>query len=121
MMGRREGQCAAELLRQPVRSARTTRSIAIRGSRACPAGDAHRDLRVGTRAETVPDQILILPWTLRDEIGGHLAFVRDWGGMVVFPIPELEVAEGARRRSCSSAVAGDADAGRHGEARSRWS
>ena len=42
-------------------------------------------------AETKPDYILVLPWNLRDEISEQLAYVRSWGGQLVFPIPTLEV------------------------------
>jgi len=42
-------------------------------------------------AETKPDYILVLPWNLRDEITEQLAYVRSWGGRLVFPIPALEV------------------------------
>lgn len=42
-------------------------------------------------AETRPDYVLILPWNLRDEIVGQLAYVRGWGGQFVVPIPRLEV------------------------------
>ena len=42
-------------------------------------------------AETRPDYVLILPWNLRDEIVGQLAYVREWGGQFVVPIPHLEV------------------------------
>jgi hypothetical protein len=42
-------------------------------------------------AETKPDYILVLPWNLREEITGQLAYVRSWGGRLVFPIPALEV------------------------------
>ena len=38
-----------------------------------------------------PDYVLILPWNLRDEIGAQLAYVRDWGGRLVVPLPSLEV------------------------------
>jgi C-methyltransferase C-terminal domain/Putative zinc binding domain/Methyltransferase domain len=43
-------------------------------------------------AETRPDYVLVLPWNLRDEISEQLAYVRSWGGRLVFPIPELEIA-----------------------------
>jgi hypothetical protein len=43
-------------------------------------------------ARTRPDYVLVLPWNLRDEITGQLQYVRSWGGRLVFPIPELEVA-----------------------------
>jgi len=42
-------------------------------------------------AETRPDYILILPWNLKDEIMTQLAYVRDWGGKFVVPIPETKV------------------------------
>ncbi len=41
--------------------------------------------------ETKPDYILILPWNLRYEIMKQLAYVRDWGGKFVVPIPEVTV------------------------------
>ena len=40
-----------------------------------------------------PDYVLILPWNLRDEIVASMAFVRDWGGRFVVPIPETTVLE----------------------------
>jgi SAM-dependent methyltransferase len=42
-------------------------------------------------AVTKPDYVLILPWNLRDEIVAQLAYVREWGGKFVVPIPEVEV------------------------------
>ena len=42
-------------------------------------------------AETKPDFVLVLPWNLRDEISEQLAYVRSWGGRLVFPIPELDI------------------------------
>ena len=41
--------------------------------------------------ETQPDYLLILPWNLREEIMSQMAFVREWGGSFVVPIPELRV------------------------------
>jgi hypothetical protein len=38
-----------------------------------------------------PDYVLILPWNLKDEIMKQLAFIREWGGKFVVPIPELKV------------------------------
>jgi SAM-dependent methyltransferase len=38
-----------------------------------------------------PDLVLVLPWNLRDEIAGQLAYVNEWGGRLVFPIPRLAV------------------------------
>ena len=41
--------------------------------------------------ETKPDYVLILPWNLKEEIAQQLCYVREWGGQLVVPIPELEV------------------------------
>jgi C-methyltransferase C-terminal domain len=41
--------------------------------------------------ETRPDYLLILPWNLKDEIIAQNAFVREWGGRFVVPIPETRV------------------------------
>ena len=38
-----------------------------------------------------PDCVLVLPWNLRDEIAGQLAYVRDWGARFVTAVPELQV------------------------------
>ena len=42
-------------------------------------------------AQTRPDYVLVLPWNLRDELTEQLAYVRSWGGRLVFPIPALEI------------------------------
>jgi hypothetical protein len=42
-------------------------------------------------AETKPDYILVLPWNLREEISQQLSYVGEWGGKLVFPIPEFEI------------------------------
>jgi 2-polyprenyl-3-methyl-5-hydroxy-6-metoxy-1,4-benzoquinol methylase len=42
-------------------------------------------------AEARPDYVLILPWNLRDEIVKQMAFIREWGGKFVVPIPEVRV------------------------------
>ena len=42
-------------------------------------------------AETRPDFVLILPWNLKDEIMEQMAFVREWGGKFIVPIPEATV------------------------------
>lgn len=41
--------------------------------------------------ETKPDYLFILPWNLRDEIMEQMAFIRQWGGKFVIPIPRIEV------------------------------
>jgi len=43
--------------------------------------------------ETRPDYVFILPWNLKDEIRQQLGYVRDWGGKLVVPIPDIEVLE----------------------------
>ncbi len=42
-------------------------------------------------AETEPDYVLILPWNFKDEIMQQMAFIRDWGGQFVVPIPEVTI------------------------------
>lgn len=43
--------------------------------------------------ETRPDYVLILPWNLKGEIKEQMAYIRDWGGQFVVPIPQVEVSE----------------------------
>jgi hypothetical protein len=40
-----------------------------------------------------PDYVLILPWNFKDEIMKQLAYIRNWGGKFVLPIPEVEIIE----------------------------
>ena len=40
--------------------------------------------------ETKPDYVLILPWNLKDEISKQHAYIREWGGRFVVPIPKVE-------------------------------
>ncbi len=42
-------------------------------------------------ADTRPDYVLILPWDLRSEIERALAFIADWGGKFVLPLPEVSI------------------------------
>ena len=42
------------------------------------------------RAER-PDYVVILPWNLREEIVGQLAYVREWGGNFVCAVPQLTI------------------------------
>ncbi|RYE15277.1 MAG: methyltransferase domain-containing protein, partial [Sphingobacteriaceae bacterium] len=41
--------------------------------------------------EAKPDFIIIFPWNLQTEITNQLAYIKDWGGKFVVPIPELQV------------------------------
>jgi hypothetical protein len=41
--------------------------------------------------ETQPNYIFILPWNLKDEIIQQHAYIRDWGGQFIIPIPEVKV------------------------------
>jgi hypothetical protein len=43
--------------------------------------------------ETKPDYVLILPWNLKDEIMQQLAFIREWNGRFVVPIPQVRLYE----------------------------
>lgn len=41
--------------------------------------------------ETHPDFLFILPWNIKEEIMEQMAYVREWGGKFVVPIPEVKV------------------------------
>jgi hypothetical protein len=43
--------------------------------------------------ETHPDYVLILPWNLKKEISSQMAYIQEWGGKFVIPIPEVQVFE----------------------------
>jgi SAM-dependent methyltransferase len=44
-------------------------------------------------AETKPDYVLILPWNLKNEIMAQLAYIGEWGGRFIVPIPEATILE----------------------------
>ena len=41
--------------------------------------------------EARPDYVLILPWNFKEEIMTQISYVREWGGRLVVPIPEVMV------------------------------
>ena len=41
--------------------------------------------------ERKPNFVVILPWNLKDEIAQQLAFIREWGGRFVVPLPTVEI------------------------------
>jgi SAM-dependent methyltransferase len=41
--------------------------------------------------EARPDYVLILPWNLKDEISREAAYIAEWGGRFVIPIPEVKI------------------------------
>ncbi len=41
--------------------------------------------------ETKPDYVLILPWNLKEEIMKQMAYISEWGGRFVVPIPEVHI------------------------------
>ena len=41
--------------------------------------------------ETRPDFLFILPWNLKSEIMEQTAYIREWGGRWVVPIPSIEI------------------------------
>ena len=45
--------------------------------------------------ETQPDYVLILPWNLKKEISSQMAYISEWGGKFVIPIPEVQVLDQA--------------------------
>ena len=42
------------------------------------------------KKEDKPDYVLILPWSIKDEIMKQMNYVREWGGKFVIPIPKIE-------------------------------
>lgn len=38
-----------------------------------------------------PDYVIIFPWNLKEEIIQQLAYIKDWGGKFVIPIPSLAI------------------------------
>lgn len=43
--------------------------------------------------EDRPDVIVVLPWNLEREISAQLAYVSEWGGQIVYPLPTLHLAQ----------------------------
>lgn len=41
--------------------------------------------------ETKPDYVFILPWNIKEEIIEQMAFIKEWGGKFVIPVPEILV------------------------------
>jgi SAM-dependent methyltransferase len=41
--------------------------------------------------ETRPDYLLILPWNLKNEIMQQTAYIREWGGKFIVPIPHATI------------------------------
>jgi hypothetical protein len=41
--------------------------------------------------DTKPDCVLVLPWNIKDEVAAQLAYVREWGGELLVPIPEFAI------------------------------
>ena len=41
--------------------------------------------------ETKPDYVFILPWSIKKEIMVQMAYVGEWGGKFIVPIPEISV------------------------------
>jgi hypothetical protein len=38
-----------------------------------------------------PDYVLIFPWNIKDEISEQINYIKDWGGIFVVAIPNLEI------------------------------
>lgn len=43
--------------------------------------------------ETRPNYLLILPWNLKEEIMEQMAYIREWRGKFIVPIPEIQILE----------------------------
>jgi hypothetical protein len=51
----------------------------------------------GRIEQTRPDYVLVLPWNLVDEVSAQLAYVAEWGGRLIVPIPRATVIEAGAR------------------------
>ena len=101
----RQGQHPAQPLRDPHRPARVHG-----GPQPAQAGaflpGTHIPIYPPERiAADRPDYVLVLPWNLRDEISAQLAYVREWGGRLVVPIPPWRWSD-ARRSDVASPPGG---------------
>lgn len=47
--------------------------------------------------EEQPDWLLVLPWNILDEIVQQNAFIREWGGRFVVPVPQLRLLDDVPR------------------------
>ena len=45
-------------------------------------------------AQDRPDIVLALPWNLEPELTRQLAYIADWGGRLVFPLPTIHTTIG---------------------------
>ena len=54
---------------------------------------------------TRPDYVLILPWNLKDEVRRQMAYIAEWGGRFVVPIPRVDIIEGDTTNGPASEVA----------------
>lgn len=41
--------------------------------------------------ETRPDEVLILPWNISEEVMQQMACIREWGGRFIVPLPQVQV------------------------------
>ena len=55
------------------------------------AADRAHTTRVASNPAVKPDDLVILPWNLKDEIMGQMGFIADWGGRFVTASPETRV------------------------------
>jgi len=63
---------------------------AVKQGRFLPG--SHIPIRAPAAVEDLkPDDLLILPWNLKDEIIGQMARIKDWGGRFVIASPETKV------------------------------
>jgi len=42
-------------------------------------------------AELRPDDVIILPWNISDEVVRSMSFIRGWGGRFVVAVPNLKI------------------------------
>lgn len=48
--------------------------------------------------KTKPDYVFILPWNIKDEIMEQMAYIGEWGGKFVVPIPKVKILSAESRK-----------------------
>jgi hypothetical protein len=54
--------------------------------------------------ETRPDYVFILPWSIKGELMNQMAYIGEWGGKFIVPIPELTVYDSSGKLIYSKAI-----------------
>ncbi|MDP7705794.1 class I SAM-dependent methyltransferase [Mycobacterium sp. TY815] len=52
-------------------------------------------------AKDRPDVVLVLPWNLENELTEQLSYVTEWGGQIVYPLPNLHLATNVKSQGAA--------------------